>query len=191
MIKQITFEQYRKIDLGIWIVIVVIFEMIATMASTKWFSAQPVTLSITVAMVCVLMLRWSHFSILHALAGGVAYCLASGATMEQFIIYCIGNTAAMIGLGVIKLWGKEEIRTNSFKRMIFALIVYAGTVLGRWLVSLMFQGTLEALIVYFTTDIVSLLFAVLVLMILSNSEGMIEDQKHYLLRLDKEKRESM
>ena len=189
--KQMTFKQYRNIDLGIWTFIVVLFEMIATMASTKWFSAQPVTLSITVAMICVLMLRWSHFSIIHAFAGGVAYCLASGATMEQFIIYCLGNTVAMIGLGVIKLWGKEEIRTNSFKRMIFALAVYIGAVSGRWLVSLVFKGTLEALMVYFTTDIVSLLFAVLVLMILSNSDGMIEDQKHYLLRLDKEKRESM
>ena len=55
--------------------------------------------------------------------------------------------------------------------------------------SLFFGGDLTALLVYATTDVISLLFAEIILLILRNTDGMIEDQKAYLLRLDKERRE--
>jgi len=43
--KQITFEQYRSLDLMIWTVITVVFEAITTLATNKWFYAQPVAMS--------------------------------------------------------------------------------------------------------------------------------------------------
>ena len=73
----------------------------------------------------------------------------------------------------------------------FAVTAYMGAVLGRWLVSLLFGGDLTALVVYATTDIISLLFALIVLNLLAKSDGMIEDQKTYLLRLQREKEEMM
>ena len=62
-------------------------------------------------------------------------------------------------------------------------------VLGRWLVSLLFSGDVKALLVYITTDIMSLLFAVVVLHILGKCDGMLEDQKAYLQRVWEEDEE--
>lgn len=189
--KQITFKEYRNIDLAIWVAITLVFEAIATLAAAKWFSAQPIALSITVTMICIVMMRWSGFAVIHAVVGGIAFCAASGATIEQVLVYCIGNVFGLIALALVKLWGKEAIRTDAFKRAMFAVTAYMGAVLGRWMVSLLFGGDLTALVVYATTDIVSLLFTVIVMNILAKQDGMIEDQKSYLLRMQKENEENM
>ena len=189
--RQITFKEYRNIDLAILAAITFVFEVIATLAAAKWFPAQPIAFSITVAMICVVMMRWSGYAAIHAAVGGFAFCAASGATIEQVLVYCIGNVFALSALLLIRLWGKEQLRKDPFKRSMFAVTAYMGAVLGRWLVSLLFGGDLTALVVYATTDIISLLFALIVLNLLAKSEGMIEDQKTYLLRLQREKEEMM
>ena len=189
--REITFKEYRNIDLAILAAITLVFEVIATLAAAKWFPAQPIALSITVAMICVVMMRWSGYAVIHAVVGGIAFCAASGATIEQSLVYCIGNVLALSALLLTLVWDKEQLRKDAFKRSMFAVIAYMGAVLGRWLVSLIFGGDLAALVVYATTDIISLLFAIIVLSLMAKADGMIEDQKTYLLRVQREKEEMM
>lgn len=187
--NQITFEQYRSIDLTIFTVVLAVFEAITTLATTTWFAAQPVAISISLALVCIVMMRWGFRAVIPAVAGGFVFCIASGATIEQYLIYCIGNMFALLALGIIKIFDKETIRKSVPKLLLFVLTAYLGMVLGRWLVSLLFGGDGMALLVYLTTDVISLLFAAIILLILRNTDGMIEDQKAYLLRVDRERRE--
>ena len=74
-------------------------------------------------------------------------------------------------------------------RLIFVTFTYLSTVLGRWLISLLFEPSLMSLVTFITTDILSLLFAVVVMSLLKGADGMIEDQKEYLLRIDGESKE--
>ena len=187
--NQITFKQYRNIDLLIFTVLVTVFEAITTTATAKWFAAQPVAISISLAIVCVVMMRWGWRAVLPAMTGGFVFCIASGATMEQYLIYCIGNVFALGALGIVRAFGKETVRKSVPKLLLFGLTAYLSMAAGRWLMSLFFGGDLTALLVYATTDVISLLFAEIILLILRNTDGMIEDQKAYLLRLDKERRE--
>jgi len=187
--NQITFKQYRNIDITILVVLTVVFEAITTLAASKWFVLQPVALSISLALVCIAMMRWSGWASVLAVAGGMTFCVVSGATPEQYLIYCAGNVAALLALAVIRIFGKEAIRNSIPKLLIFGVSGYAGMALGRWLVSLFFGGDIMAFVVYLTTDIMSLVFAEIILILFRKSEGMLEDQKAYLLRLDREKRE--
>lgn len=187
--KQITFEQYRNVDITIWTVMIILFEAITTLATTKWFASQPVALSISLALICAVMMRWNGYAVIQAVAGGFVFCILSGATIEQYFIYCIGNLFALVALVFIRIWGKEEIRESTFKLTIFVIAAYMGMVVGRWGVSLFFGGDLMALVVYATTDIISLLFAIIVLNMLRKTDGMIEDQKAYLFRVERERRE--
>lgn len=187
--KQLTFKEYRSVDLMLMAVLVIVFEAIATYASGKWFYLQAINISVSLVLICITMLRWSGFAIIHAVLGGFVYCFAAGATMEQYFIYCIGNAFALAALVLIKLYGKEKIRTSPLKLGIFATMAYLGMSIGRCLVSMAFGGSIEALLVYITTDIVSLLFAVVVLILLRKSDGLLEDQKTYLIRLEKERKE--
>ena len=187
--KEITFREYRNIDIMIWTVITVVFELLTTMATIKWFSQQPVALSITLAMICAVMIRWNGYGVLMAVAGGLATCIVSGASAQQYVIYCVGNVFALLAWFVIKWIGKEKIAGKFMVRMLYVTVAYVGMALGRWIVSLLFGGDLQALMVYLTTDIISLLFAVVIVHILSKCDGMLEDQKSYLLRLERERRE--
>ena len=187
--NQITFGQYRNIDLTIFTVLLVIFESITTIATRNWFAAQPVAISISLAIVCIVMMRWGWRAVVPAVAGGIAFCLVSGATVGQYLIYCIGNVFALLALLVVKGFGKEAVRRSVPKLLLFGLTGYVGMVTGRFLVSLAFGGDLMAFVVYATTDIISLLFTEIILLLLRNTDGMIEDQKAYLLRVDRERRE--
>ncbi len=188
--KQITFEQYRSLDLMIWTVITVVFEAITTLATNKWFYAQPVAMSITLTLICITMMRWNTYAVIPAVAGGFIFSLVSGATFEQYIIYCIGNVFALTALLIIKMYNKEILRGSAVKLSLFVTTAYIGMAIGRWLVSLFFGGDLMAFVVYITTDIISLLFAVIIMNLLRKADGMIEDQKAYLFRVQEEEDEN-
>jgi hypothetical protein len=58
---------------------------------------------------------------------------------------------------------------------------------GRWLCSLPFSYSIETLSSFIFTDILSLMFAIVVMAIAKNVDGLIEDQREYLIRLDEER----
>lgn len=187
--KEITFEQYRTIDLTIWAVLTMIFEAIATAAAARWFVSQPVALSITLTMVCIVMLRWGAESAILAVLGAFVYCMVSGAGIQQYLIYLLGNLFSLAALIVIKVLGREKIRNSVGCLFLFAVTAYMGMAFGRCLISLFFGGGIRAFIVYASTDIISLLFSVVILTILRKTDGMLEEQKAYLLRVAREKEE--
>ncbi len=188
--NQITFKQYRTIDVLILVVLTIIFEAIATMATAKWFAAQPVALSIGLAMVCVIMMRWGWQAAFAAFASGFVYCILSGATAQQLVIYCIGNIFALLGMVWFKVLGKEGIRKSMWNIVLFVSTAYVGQVLGRGLIAVAYGDSWGAFITFATTDIMTLVFAILVIILFRKTEGMLEDQKAYLLRLDKQKKET-
>ena len=117
------------------------------------------------------------------------FCIASGATAKQYVIYVVGNCLALLAMLWFKAFDKDKIRKSPFKLIFFTTSVYLTTQVGRWLISLCFSGGIRALIGYIGTDIISLLFAIVLMLILRNVDGMIEDQKSYLFRLQREKEE--
>lgn len=190
--KQITFKQYRKIDIAILSVLTMIFEGIATYAANyKLWAAQPLAVSVTLTMTCIAMLRWSELALIPSVLGSFIYCVVSGGSLSQYIIYCLGSLFCIFTVPLLKKLDKEKVRCNFLRRAAFVLINYVFIVLGRWLVSLVFTFSLSSIVafVFSPTDLLSLLFALLVVSLAKNADGLIEDQKTYLLRLEEEKQE--
>ena len=186
--KQRTFGQYRAIDLGIMAVLLFVFEMLTATAATKWFPSELYTLSPTITIVCIVMMRWSGYAAIHAVVGGAAFCVASGASPEQFAIYCIGNCAALAAMILFKMHGKEKVRSKAVLAVLFAAAAYFGAQFGRWLVALVFGASLDSLVMFLTTDSLSLLFAVVIVLIAGRLDGLFEDQRAYLIRTAEERK---
>ena len=184
--NNLTFKQYRNIDICIFSFLLLISEAVTTLATNVWFAAQPIAITTTFIFICIVMMRWNWYAIVPAVIGGAVFCIASGASTEQFLIYAVGNCATLVNLIWFKIFKKEDVRTNAVKLVLFVLTAYITMQLGRWLVSLIFIQSLDSLVIYLTTDIITLLFAVVVMLILRNVDGMIEDQKTYLFRLQRE-----
>ena len=185
--KHLTFKQYRRIDLAMLCGITAIFEAIATLASTQWFVLQAMTVSIVLTMVCITMMRWGKYAILPAFVGSFVYCLASNATIPQFIIYCGGSLFCLLPLPLLLILTKDKVRTNIVIRSVFVLETYLVIAVGRWLCSLPFNLSIETLSSFIFTDVLSLLFAVVVMSLAKNADGLIEDQRDYLIRIEEER----
>ena len=191
MENRMTFKQYRNMDIMIFAVLTAIFEAVATFATSKWFSGQPVAISITLTLILITMHRWGIYAAAVAVAGGVAFCFASGASVEHYLIYALGNAFALVSLAYFKLFGKEALKGSFLKTLLFASTSYVAVALGRWLISLIFGAGVGELVGFLTTDVISLLFAVAILYSCRGVDGLVEDQKKYVIRVNEKKEEDL
>ena len=187
--KEITFNQYRSIDVFILSLLTAVFEFIAAMATNRWFVLQAMSISIIPAMVCITAFRWGKYAFFPSIVGAFAYCLASKGTLQQFVVYCLGSAFCLLAIPILNKIGKEKARLDFIHRSIFATVVYLSITIGRWICSLIFELSIKSLLPFILTDVLSLLFAIVVLTLVRNVDGLIEDQKSYLLRLDRERKE--
>ena len=188
--KNLPFKQYRNIDLFLFGFLLIFSETITTLATNKWFYAQPIAISTTFVFICIMMMRWSGFAAIHATVGGLVFCIASGAKPHQYLIYIVGNCLALVAMLWFKLLTKEKIRKTPSLLVTFTISAYLLMQIGRWVVSLFFSGTLNTLLTFVTTDSITLLFAIAVMILMRKVDGIIEDQKTYLFRLQREREES-
>ena len=95
----------------------------------------------------------------------------------------------MTELPVIRRLGWQTIRDRTMYTMLYGLCCTVLMQLGRFLVSLVFGASAAQALGFFTTDVISLLFTLVIIWIVRRLDGMLEDQNHYLLRVQKEQEE--
>ena len=118
----------------------------------------------------------------------LAFSLASGATGKQTLIYVLGNCFALLALFLFKYPGKNKIKDKFYFTLLFVFAAYMGAQIGRWLVATLCGGAADSIIMFFATDTLSLLFSVVIVLISRKADGLFEDQKSYLIRMDKARR---
>lgn len=184
-----TIRRYQTVDLMIWSIILFVFEFIVVKAGSVWFRAQLWTLSIVPALVAVVYMRWGAFGILYSALGGIALCFASGASTQQYLIYTLGNLFSVVLLLFLKLIGKEKIRDSIFTSIIFALASALSMQIGRGVVAALIGNGIGSIVTFIATDIISELFAILIICITRKLDGVFEDQISYLVRVNNEENE--
>lgn len=185
MRQQLTWKQYRAIDLSLLGLALAIFEFIIVRAATWWFPGQPYTVSLAAAIASIVYMRWGAWGVIHAVEAGLVFCFFSGGTGRQFLIYCIGNAFSVLSVFFLKAFGKERIRTGQLA-LVFPLLVQLLMQAGRAVTALALGAGLADLAGFFTTDSLSLIFTLVIIWIARRLDGIYEDQKHYLLRLHAE-----
>lgn len=190
MNPHLTFKQYRRTDLFFFAVILAVSEWLIITAGSRWFRDQLYTVSAVAAVTAIVMMRWGPWSLIHAILGGVVYCLAGGGNIRQWAIYCVGNAAAMAGLLYIRHFGQKRIREDFLLNILYALCIQLLMQLGRALVALVTGAPVVSCLNFFTTDALSGLFTSVIVWIAARLDGMLEDQKTYLLRLNREREEN-
>lgn len=189
MKRQLTVGQYRAIDLALFAIMLAISEALIVSAATRWFPNEPYTVSVVAAVTAIVLMRWGGWAAIHAALGGLVFCAVSGATGRQFAIYGLGNLLSLGALGLIRGFGSEAIRSDDLKTLLFGLVVLLLMQLGRALVAMALGAAPMAAAGFFTTDVISVLFTLVILWIARRLDGIFEDQKHYLLRVQQEREE--
>ena len=179
-------RRYQSMDLLIWTVLLFVFETIVVKAGTVWFRSQPWTLSLVPALTTIVYMRWGLYGVFYSALGGVAICFASKADTVQYVVYILGNLFSSASLLMVKKMGKEKIRSSVFFSLLYATVVFLLMAVGRGVVSLILGKGFGALIDFLTTDILSWVFALVVVWIARRLDGVFEDQISYLMRLKAE-----
>ncbi|MBE5804680.1 MAG: hypothetical protein E7316_09235 [Clostridiales bacterium] len=183
MKQQITFRQYRAMDLIMFNALLCLCEALITLGATRWFTGEPYTLSITPAVTAIVMVRWGGFAAIPAVLGAFVFCLVSGATLSQYIIYCVGNLAALVLTQALYRMRWKRLHENVLLALLYGLLTAVLMQLGRFLIALVMGNSLGLCVGFITTDTLSVLFAVLIVWITRRLDGVLEEQKHYLKRV--------
>lgn len=186
MARQRSLGEYRAIDLFGFLLILAVFEPVMHFAATKLFPAEPYTVSVVPAITAIVMMRWGPWAAIHAAAGGILACVLAKARWDQYLVYGLGNLLSLAALLLLKKWGKEETRKDTLKSVAFGLAAVLLMQLGRALIALAFGNGLTVLPGFFTTDVITDLFTVVIIWIARRLDGIFEDQIHYLLRIQKD-----
>ena len=186
MKNQITFSQYRSIDLSILMAMLGLSQYLIHMATSYWFPDQLYVVSPVAGITALVMMRWSSYAAIHACLGGILFTWLSGGGFDQYAIYGVGNLLALAMLAMFKFLGKERVRKDVFLAIVFALGTQLLMQLGRAGVAALLGHPVEVCVRFITTDFLSCLFTALIIWIVRRVEGLFEDQKLYLLRIQEE-----
>lgn len=186
MNRQISFSQYRAIDLSILMAILVVCQYLIHLATSFWYPEQLYVVSPVAGMTALVMMRWGGYAAIHAALGGLMYAALQGGSWHQLLIYGQGNLVSLLALGMFKLYGKERVRRDGFLSAVFAVAVQLLMQLGRAGIAALFGYPAAACLGFITTDLLSILFTVFIIWIVRRIEGLFEDQKNYLLRIQSE-----
>ena len=186
MKRQRTWKEYRAIDLALLGLALAVFEFLIVRAANWWFPGQPFTVSLAAAMTSIVYMRWGAWGAIHAAEAGFVFCWFSGATGEQFVIYCVGNLFSVLAVLLLKVVGKERVRTGNLS-LVFPLLVQVLMQAGRAAVALLLGADPANAVGFFAADSLSLLFTFVIIWIARKLDGIYEDQKHYLLRVNAKK----
>lgn len=191
--RLISLRQYRLTDLFLFAVILAVFELIIHFAY-KAYNGD-FTFSPLVPIVLLVMMRWGWVSVFYALGDGLLYCLLNGGTEGfepyYYAIYIIGNAFIMLLLLMTKFMGKQKIADKWYFSALFAVSGWLAVCIGRTLVAMVCGIDFLSAALSQLADVFSLGIGVVLILVLRRLDGMFEDQKHYLLRLDKEKKDRL
>lgn len=191
--RLISIKQYKLTDLFLFAVILVVAEVIAHFAAVK-FADETVTylITFTVPVTMLVMMRWGWVSVIYAAADGVLWCLLKGAGWQSYLCYGLGNCAVAVLLLMTRFMGKEKISGKWYFSALFVIGGWVAVMLGRSLIGLCVGYSFSQLLKNFClNELLSLCMAVVIIMVMRRFDGMFEDQKKYLMRLDEERREKM
>jgi len=188
MKRQLTIQEYRAIDLTLFALMFAVFEFIIVRVSTGgMFWDQMYTVSLSAAITSIVYMRWGYWGDIHAALAGFLFCFYYGARLDQYLIYIAGNLVSLLAVPVLKKLGPERVRQGQFSSLLFPLAVILLMQGGRAAVALLLGHSFGEAVGFFATDALSILFTLVILWIARRLDGVYEDQKHYLLRIQDEK----
>lgn len=196
--RLISVKQYRATDLAIFALITIVSELLGYYA-TVWFSGSAFfTLSLVIPITCLVLVRWGWPAVFFPIIGGVTLCLVNNFGINYYGAYCLGGTFIMLMLLPAKLIGVDRIRGKWYFTALFAVGAWLCVYLGRstlwaicYAISPVEGATAATGFSGFGLDVMSLFICVLVLIIMRKLDGMFEDQKSYLRRLNRERNDKM
>ena len=184
-----SFKQYRTLDLMIFLCMYALFEYLVIKAATVWFD-EPYSISIMLPLLAIVIMRWDRYALLHAVVYAILFVLYQGGSINQYLIYIIGNLGFMATLIYVYKVGKDRIRSNFFNSAAYLVVGFVTMELSRGIASMIITGAGAGVILQFLmSDMLSLVFGLLVIIAVRKADGLFQDQKQYLIQINSQEKQ--
>lgn len=191
--KYISIKQYRLGDLFVFTVIAAIAELICYLSQIWFSSAAFYTLNLMLPVITLVTVRWGWPAVVLAAAESVLYCALRHTTWQGYIIYMVGNAAIAAELFAVKLIGAERLKKRWYWASLLVLIGWVATNLVKTcMYAAFYKDFVSALKTMFgiaDCGLLALVMGEVIILICRRLDGFFENQKLYLLRLNKERDE--
>ncbi|MDR1094731.1 MAG: hypothetical protein LBL66_11350 [Clostridiales bacterium] len=144
------------------------------------------TLSVTVPIALIVMVRWKWPAAVAAVAGGLTYCLCNAAAPAQYLVYGLGNAGVMLNLLWFKSAAPGKIRGSLWLSLLFALTGFLSAIAGRAAVSMIVSFDLKNIPLLLASDALNVVIGLVVIAVARKQNGLFEAQPVYLARMRKE-----
>ena len=199
--RGISVQQYRLTDLFLFVVILAISELIGYFAAGMWPDQAYYTVSFSIPIVLLVMMRWGWPSVFYSLLSGLIVCLMNLGKVSghQWACYLIGNAFIALMLIPRYLIGTKKISSKWWAMALFAVGGWLCVYLGRSTVwAIVFAASpvegytaASGFISFLQTDLLSLAMGIVLMVVLRKLDGMTDDQNEFLKRLDNERKEAL
>ena len=189
--RLISLREYRLLDLFIFTVVIVAFNLLAHYAPLLFPDGALFTFTLTLPIILLVMIRWGWQSVFLAVIDGVLHCLLKNYDWQYYLMLILGNCFSMLLLLMVKFMGKQKITGKFYFSVLFVVSGWLLIVLGRSAVAeIVGLGFVRCILGWYgLADLLSLAVAIILILVFRRFDGMFEDQKHYLIRKDKERKE--
>ncbi|MDE7440008.1 MAG: hypothetical protein K2N23_05840 [Clostridia bacterium] len=193
--KLISFRQYKYTDLFFFALVLGLSELLVFCSFKFWFKTtiDKYYVNFMLAIALTVIMRWGWVGGIYAVADGVVLCAMQGGSWQSYLSYAIGCACILSVLLLTKFLGKEKIRGKWYFSLIYILVGWVSVNFGiTCMGAILGANFLASLATSFGFGVyggLSFALADAVIMILRKMNGMFEDQKHYLLRMDAERKE--
>ena len=183
-----SFRKYQIIDLAIFTGLYLLLEFLISLAALNWFPEQPYIVSIMLPILLIVMMRWGPYAAILALISAPFYVLIYHGRDMQYLIFLFGNIGFMGLLGFLLPIGKKKVRDNILLTFAYVVLGFLLLEVFRGLGAMIFESASIAVIWQFIwTDMLSLVFSLVVIFIVRFADGIFEDQKAYMFRKQRER----
>ena len=110
--------------------------------------------------------------------------ISSKGSEVQFAVYMVGNLFAAIALLILKVFGSDRVKGSLWLSMLLPVSTALLMQLGRGLVAVVLGSSPGAIADFILTDVLSGVFAVVIVLITRRLDGVFENQKAYLVRIN-------
>ena len=136
-------------------------------------------------MLVIVMMRWDRYCLIHAVVYAFLFVSFHRGSLTQYLVYLIGNLGFMITLIYMRKVTKEKIAASFFGSLAYLLLGFLLMEVFRGLASMLIAGSdVRVIMEFILTDMLSLVFAILVIIVVRRVDGLFVDQKKYLLELN-------
>ena len=193
--RLISFRQYKYTDLFFFALVLGLSELLVFCAFKLWFQSavDKYYVNFMLAIVLTVVMRWGWIGGIYAVVDGVIQCAIQGGSWQAYLSYIIGTACVFSVLLLTRFVGKEKLRGKWYLTLVYILVGWVAINLGITCMNAIFgENFATALGVNFGFGVYGALpFAgsAVVILVLRRLDGMFEDQKHYLIRKDKERKE--